>query len=328
MAVAEDVAERLIALRRSHPTWGGKKLVVWLETHEPWWLLPAASTTTALLKRHGLVKARRRTRDRSPLSAPLAHADAPNAVWCVDFKGDFLLGDGTRCYPLTVTDAFSRAALCCRALTSTHREPVQAALERTFREWGLPLRLRSDNGQPFRTPKGGTISQLGVWLVKLGIVPEYISPGKPQENGRHERFHRTLKAETCIPPSHSLRAQQRRFDIFRREYNDDRPHEALGQLTPMNFHFASYRQFPKHLESPIYPADYELRRIDRAGTLRWRGRSLYIGQGLVNEEVGLVEVELDTWEIYFGPILVGRLHDALLRAGVVQPAWVSPMSSV
>jgi putative transposase len=326
-AVPDAVVARVIALRRQHPTWGPRKLIAWLAAHEPR-ELPAASTVGELLKRAGLVRPRRRHRKLPPRTAPFAHATAPNVVWSVDFKGDFRVGDGSRCYPLTVTDAFSRAALCCQALAHPALDPVQRALERTFRAHGLPEYLRSDNGSPFGTMRTGPLSKLSAWLVKLGIRPEYIEMGKPEQNGRHERFHLTLKHETAFPPAASLAAQQRRFDSFRREYNDERPHEALGQLPPRLVHYPSHRRFPSKVEDPAYPANYEVRRVEPTGNVSWQGRAVYLAEALRRELVGFVQVDNGLWEIYFGPLLLGRLHEGARHAGLVEPARVSPMSPV
>lgn len=328
LAVPDDVVARLVELREEHVDWGGRKLLAWLEEHEPWWLLPAASTVTAILKRHGLVPPRRGRRHCIPCRSPLADATSPNVVWSADFKGDFRVGDGQRCYPLTVTDGFSRMNLCCRALRSTELAPTQHWLERTFREWGMPARLRTDNGTPFGPRSLGPLSRLSVWLVKVGVRPEYTRPGRPQDNGRHERFHRTLKQAACYPPAASLAAQQRRFDRFRREYNQERPHEALGQRTPASIHRASPRLFPGRALDPTYPGHYERERVNPQGFLRWNGSSHFLAETLAGEVVGLAEVAEGSWEVYFGPLLVGRLHVAVPELGLVRPDRLLPMSPV
>lgn len=327
-AMPEDVARRLVLLRDKHPTWGARKLAAWLTWREPHWELPAASTITTMLKRRGLVRARRVRHRQPPRTTPLAHARVPNDVWCVDFKGDFRVGDGTRCYPLTVTDACTRALLCCRAFESTAGEGVQRALERVFRTYGLPMHLRSDNGPPFGTMCTGPLSRLSVWLVKLGVRPEYIDPGKPQQNGRHERMHLTLKQETTRPPSATIGSQQRRFDRFRREYNEERPHEALSQLTPSSLYYASSRRFPSRIVGPDYPDDHEVRTVGSSGAISWRRRDLFVGQALAGEHVGLVELDDGYWEIYFGPHVVARLHEDVELGMHPRRSKVSPMSPV
>jgi putative transposase len=308
-AVPDEVVRRLVRMRDEHPSWGARKLAAWLAWREPHWELPAPSTITEILKRNGLVRDRRVRHRAPPRTAPLAHATFPNDVWCIDFKGDFLVGDGTRCYPLTVTDACTRALLCCRAFERTGRVGVQGALERTFRTYGLPKHLRSDNGRPFGTGCTSPLSKLGVWLVKLGVMPEYIDPGKPQQNGRHERMHRTLKEETAQPPSSTMIAQQRLFNAFLREYNHERPHEALGQITPAALYVESPRPFPARPLAPEYSHKHHVHLVGPNGRFRWRNRSMLVGSALAGERVGVLEVDDDCWDFYFGPFLVARVHD-------------------
>jgi transposase InsO family protein len=300
---------RLVLLREEHPSWGARKLAAWLAWREPHWDLPAPSTVAEILKRNGLVRERRVRRRLPPRTVPLAHAVFPNDVWCMDFKGDFLVGDGTRCYPLTVTDARTRALLCCRAFERTGRAGVQDALERTFRAYGLPRYFRSDNGPPFGTSCSSPLSRLGVWLVKVGVTPEYIDPGKPQQNGRHERMHLTLKQETAQPPRSSMTAQQRRFNSFLREYNHERPHEALGQITPASLYDVSPRPFPSRIVGPDYPDAYAVHLVGANGRFLWRGRHVLVGQPLAGERVGVLEVDDGCWDFYFGRFLVARIHD-------------------
>jgi putative transposase len=329
-AIAPDVERRLVRLRKAHRTWGARKLLAWLDENEPGWELPAASTVTEALKRNGLVEPRRHRQRLPPRSAPLAHATRPNDVWCIDFKGDFLVGDGRRCYPLTVTDAHSRMLLCCRSHRGTGHDNVVRSLEATFRTWGLPTRMRSDNGVPFGTMRTGPLSRLSAWLVKLGVLPEYIDVASPHQNGRHERFHWTLKRETAMPPASSLYSQQRRFDVFRREYNNERPHEALGQKTPASVHRAASRPFPTTIRDPEYPASYEVRKLAPGGAFSWHDTMVFFSEALEGQVVGLTEVDNGRWEIYFGPLLIGQLHEALPGLGVVRrrPYKVSPMSPV
>lgn len=328
LAVGDEEIARLVELRTEHPTWGARKLLAWLETNEPWWLMPVASTVTEILKRHGLVRPKRQRRHCKAPRSPLAAATAPNVVWSMDYKGDFKVGDGTRCYPLTVTDAYSRMALCCRGLPTTELLPTRKWLERVFSEWGLPDRFRSDNGTPFGTKLLGPISQLSVWLLKLGVVPELITPGRPAENGRHERFHRTLKKETCIPPAPTMLAQQRRFDHFRDEYNFDRPHEALDQRTPASVHCPSMRPLPTRVEEPTYPLHYDVRKVTAKGQVKWNGGQHFLAETLAGEHVGIVEVDDGCHEIYFASFLVGRLNRRLPGLGIRRTETLLPMSSV
>jgi transposase InsO family protein len=239
-ATAPAAADALLELRRRHPTWGAKKLLAVLGRRHPRLTLPAPSTAAALLQRAGLVTARRRRRALGHPGRPTAAMDAPNAVWTADFKGEFKTRDGVYCYPLTVADGYSRFLLACRGLPSTATAGARPVFERLFREYGLPARIRSDNGVPFATIALARLSALSVWWVRLGILPDLTEPSSPQQNGRHERLHRTLEAEACRPPQAHARAQQRAFDDFRREYNAERPHEALGQATPASRYAASH----------------------------------------------------------------------------------------
>lgn len=319
-AISADVAERLVQLRRSHPTYGPKKLVPLLEQDEPTWDLPALSTVGELLKRRGLVTARKRRHRARPGNGPLSHADKPNVVWAMDFKGWFRLPDGTRCEPLTITDAFSRYLLCCRAGTFGPgiSRTVWAELERLFCDHGMPVAMRFDNGQPWATPKGELgITSLAVKLLKLGIALERIDPGKPYQNGRHERFHLTLKQETAQPPQPNLRAQQRRFDAFRREYNHERPHEALGQRVPGDFYVTSPRRLPDRIPEPEYPTSFEVLIPKGWGVITFRHADYFISSAVRGERVGLVEVEEGCFAVYFCKQLLGHIHTAHPELGLV-----------
>ncbi len=320
-AISQVMAWRLVELRQEHPTWGPRKLLTLLETLEPGWDLPAPSTVGELLKRRGLVAPRKRSYRQHPRTEPLRHADKPNAVWSMDFKGWFRLGDGTRCDPLTITDGFSRYLLCCKAGTAvgnTVGKDVWTALVHVFCEYGMPLALRVDNGQPWAAPKGDLgITKLAVKILKLGITLERIDPGKPQQNGRHERFHLTLQQETAQPPSMDMQAQQLRFDAFQREYNETRPHEALQQRTPAKLFVRSRRAFPSRIEEPEYPRWYEVHRPGKGGNLTFHHAQYFISQALAGERVGFVEVEEGCFELYFGKLLLGRIHIAYPELGLV-----------
>lgn len=321
-AISTAVAERLVELRREHPTWGPKKLVVWLEHNEPRWAVPAASTAGELLKRRGLVSPREFRRRARPGTHPLLHADKPNAVWAMDFKGWFRLGDGSRCDPLTVTDAFSRYLLCCKAGTAignTVSSGVWTELVRTFREYGMPAAMRFDNGQPWAAPKGELgITALAVKILKVGIAIERIDPGKPYQNGRHERFHLTLKQEAASPPEANMVAQQRRFDDFQREYNQQRPHEALGQVPPAKVYAASRRSFPDSAPEPEYPRGYEVVVGTRSsGNVTFRGTRYFSSTPLRGQRIGFVEVEEGCFDVYFCTQLLGRIHTAHPDLGLI-----------
>jgi transposase InsO family protein len=228
----EEIEEAVLELRRAHMSWGPRKLKRVLERREPERGWPATSTIGEMLAREGLVIARKKRRRAPPYTQPFASADAPNRVWCADFKGWFRTGDGERIDPLTITDACSRYLLRCQLVEKADTERVRAIFESAFRECGLPRAIRTDNGAPFASRAVAGLSRLAVWWMKLGIVPERIAAGHPEQNGRHERMHRTLGQETASPPAANRRAQQRAFDRFRREYNEERPHEALALETP------------------------------------------------------------------------------------------------
>ncbi len=318
-AVDEAVIAQLLAARRRHPSWGPRNLLDWLARREPQRLWPAASTVGEILARHGLIPPRRRRRRGPAYSQPLVQADRPNALWCADFKGQWRLGNGTWCYPLTVSDSYSRSLLLCRGLTSTHGAPVRAWMERLFRERGLPLAIRTDNGSPFASVGLGGLSRLSVWWVRLGIWPERIAPGHPEQNGRHERLHRTLAAATVAPLAHDLAAQQRRFERFGAEYNQERSHQALGRRTPAEVYQCSRRPYPRRLPPVEYPHHYEVRRVHRAGDIRWRGRSLYVSEALGGEAVGLEQIDEACWRLYYGMLPLGTFDTRAARGARIEP---------
>ena len=309
---AELVASILEA-RRHHPTWGAKKLLALLrrrQPHQPW---PSRSVCSSILSRHGLVHRPRGRRSPGHPGAPPALIAAPNEVWSADFKGQFKTRDGRYCYPLTVTDNYSRFLLGCRALRSTRVADSQAVFRRLFREYGLPSRIRTDNGVPFATVSLARLSRLSAWWVRLGVLPELIEPGCPQQNGRHERMHRTLKAETTRPPASGLRTQQRSFDLFREEYNCERPHEALGMKTPSSLYAPSPRPYPERLPRLEYPAHFETRYVSHNGGIRWRSGWINVSITCAGEYVGLAEIDDGRWDVYFGPLRLGRLLEREMR---------------
>ncbi len=306
-AVAPELLEACLDLRRRHPTWGPVKVKAALERRHPGWLWPAASTIGALFAREGLT-ARRKRRRRTPPGGPLFAADAPNDVWALDFKGWFRTGDGARCDTLTLADACSRYLLRCQAVAHPDTEHVWPILDAAFREYGLPLRLRSDNGPPFATTGAGGLSRLSVMVIKAGVLPERIAPGKPQENGRLERLHLTLLQDTASPPAASLRAQAQRFQAFRRIYNEERPHAALGNATPSERHAPSPRRWDGRLRSPE-PEAGALRRVKSNGLISWRGTLVYVSEALGGEPVALAETDGGRWTVHYGPILLGTLAD-------------------
>src|SRR5690606_30336264 len=264
------IAAALLDARRRHPTWGPRKLLLYLARRQPRTPWPAASTVGALLRAHGLVTPRRRRRPLGHPGRPTTPMDAPNVVWTADFKGDFAVGDGSRCYPLTIADGYSRYLLACQGLAAANHVLSRPIFERLFEEHGLPARLRSDNGAPFATCALCRLSRLSVWWLRLGIQPELIEPAHPEQNGRHERMHRTLKAETTRPPAGSLAAQQRRFNNFRVEYNAERPHDGLHGATPASCYTASPRPYPERLQPIEYPGHFEVYYVSTNGGIRFR----------------------------------------------------------
>ena len=306
-AISAAVAARCLSVRRAHPSWGPVKVRAWLLRREPEMVWPSASTIGALFDREGLTVKRRRRRRTPPWSSPFAACGRANDVWCIDFKGWFLTGDGTHCEPLTLSDAHSRYLLRCQALGRNDSDHVWPILEAAFREFGLPLALRSDNGPPFASSGAGGLSRLAVKVLKAGVRPERISPGKPQQNGRHERLHLTLKQDTASPPAPSLRQQLERFQDFQRVYNEERPHEALDNRPPAEHYAPSPRRWDGVLRAPDYPEDHQRRRVRHNGEIKWRGKTVYINQALAGEAVGLAETDDGTWSVHFGPIHLGLI---------------------
>lgn len=311
---AAHIVEALLELRRRHPRWGAKKLLPVLEKRHPSWELPARTTVFEILNRHGMVPKKRRRRAIGHPGRPTSRVLAPNDLWCADFKGEFKTGDGIYCYPLTVTDDHSRFLLGCQGLLSTKVAEAKPVFTRLFKEYGLPKRIRTDNGVPFATNTLARLSKLSAWWVRLGVLPELIEPGKPQQNGRHERMHRTLKAETTRPPARSCRAQQRKFNFFRQEFNHERPHEALDMHTPASCYEPSRREMPTKLPPLEYPDRFEVRYVSANGGIRWKKHAwVNVSTVCIGEYVGLEEIDDGVWDVYFGPLRLGRLHDRLMR---------------
>jgi putative transposase len=309
----DEVVDRIVAMRKEHPWDGPKKLRErLLELGGDELRVPAASTIGDILDRYGLIRPRRARLRMPPHPSPLEPCSEPNDLWCVDFKGHFACGDGRRCHPLTITDAATRFLIKCEALSEPKHQPTQRHFELAFREFGVPSRIRSDNGAPFATNTIGGLSRLSVWWIQLGIVPERIEPGQPQQNGRHERFHRTLKEQTTQPAGATLVEQQRVFDRFRADYNEHRPHEALAQTPPAAHYEPSLRPMPDRPRPPEYGADFVVRRVTTNGHFSWLGTSLPLGKLLVSQPLGLRQVDEDEWELHYGPLLIGYV---LIRDG-------------
>jgi len=304
-----EVIDAVLLARKQHPHWGPKKLRVWLGERDPAMQWPAPSTIGETLKRHGLIRPRRRRPRVPPSTFPIERGHAPNDVWCTDFKGHFALGDCTRCHPLTVSDEASRYLLKCEGLAAPRHAPVREHFELAFREFGLPLGMRSDNGPPFASTAVGGLSVLSVWWIRLGIVPLRTAPASPQENGVHERMHRTLKAEATRPAEHDLAAQQRTFDRFRHEFNDERPHEALGMKPPARVYTPSPRRMPERLREPEYGEEFAVRRLTAAGTFSFRHVKFNLSFVLGGAMIGLREVAEGRHEVIYGPVRLGYLDE-------------------
>jgi transposase InsO family protein len=309
--VSKQLEEILVETRHEHPTWGARKLHAWLRTHVPGLHLPAIGTISRLLKRQGLIKSQKRRTKHCvlPYGAKIRQSSRANELWCIDFKGQFRLGNGRLCYPLTVTDHYSRFLVGCEALESTQGKPAKEALKQVFREYGIPNAMRSDNGAPFASNSIAGLSALSVWWLKLGIVPERIQPGHPEQNGRHERMHLTLKQEATRPPGQNLLQQQERFDRWARIYNDERPHEALEDKPPATLYVPSKRALPKHDPEPGYPLHDLTKRVNKSGGISF-GSPFYvysIGRALADELVGLREVEDGRWLVTFSRLDLGYI---------------------
>lgn len=304
-ATCEEVREEIVQGKLDHQNWGTKKVMDYLRENYPLLDWPADSTAGEILKRAGLVKTRHYRRRVAPYSEPFGECQGPNQIWSTDFKGDFLLGNRRRCYPLTLSDNFSRYLLLCRALEHPSYEAVRPWFEWVFREYGLPEAIRSDNGAPFASLALGGISQLSKWWIQLGIRPERIEPGKPSQNGRHERMHRTLKHDA--PPQNNHQRQQHCFDLFSEQYNWQRSHEALGRKTPGSVYRRSPRSYPIKLPSIEYDSGIVVRRVRHNGEIKWHGDFIYISQVLAQEPLGLKQIGQEQWELRYSFHLLGIL---------------------
>jgi putative transposase len=311
--IAEHIVAALIQARTRHPTWGAKKLRPLLAKRFPVEELPSRTTVFDILGRHGMLAKKRQRRRIGYPGKPTSSILAPNDVWSADFKGQFKTADGRYCYPLTVTDGYSRYLLGCQALSSTAVNEAKPVFTRLFKQFGLPKRIRTDNGVPFATNTLARLSSLSAWWVRLGVLPEFIEPGKPQQNGRHERMHRTLKAETTRPAAGNLRAQQQKFNRFQVEFNTERPHEALDMRTPDQLYSASMRSMPNRPPPLEYPDRFEVRYVSANGGIRWNRSWVNVSIVCVGEYVGLEEIDDGIWNVYFGPLKLGRFHERHMK---------------
>ena len=319
-ATDPDVVDVLLAHRRRHPRWGAKKLLAVAARQQPEATWPCRATVCRLLKQRGLVTPRRR-RAPSPQApaSPLAPITALNEVWTTDFKGEFRTGDGVYCYPLTLRDGFSRFVLRCDAFLGRTTEATRRRFDRAFRDYGLPARIRSDNGGPFASPGLAGLSQLSVWWMRLGIIPERIAPGHPEQNGSHEQFHSVLKADTARPPAPNRTAQQQRFRRFCRVYNEERPHEALADRPPASCYSPSPRPLPTRLPPLDYPGHTEVRLVASNGCLSWHGAPLFVATALAGEYVAFEEIDDALWTVYFATVPLARYRCTPARASSYCP---------
>jgi transposase InsO family protein len=308
-----EIEEQVLALRRAHMRWGPRKLKAVLErewTEENW---PAASTMGTMLAREGLVVGRKPRRKTPPYTRPFESAHAPNRVWCADFKGWFRTDDGERIDPLTITDAYSRYLLRCQAVEKMDRARVQAIFEAGFREYGMPEAIRTDNGPPFAGRSIAGLSRLAVWWMKLGITPERIAAGHPEQNGRHERMHRTLKQEAASPPKANRRAQQRALDLFRQEYNQERPHQALDMKTPESCYRPSAREYPARIPEPDYGSACVVRSVRQGGVIYWKKRNVFLSEVLDGERIALLPIDDRYYRVYFAAFPLARFDSHTLQ---------------
>jgi len=307
--ISEEIAAMLLEMRRAHTHWGPRTILGRLATLHPELKLPAASTVGDLFKRSGVVPSRPKRREwRHPGRSTLT-ARSPNDMWSVDFKGQFRTRDAKACYPLTVADTYTRFLLACSGLSSIGHEGSQKVFERLFREYGLPAAIRSDNGAPFSSKAVAGLSRLSAWWTQLGIHHVRTEPGHPEQNGSHERMHRTLKQVTVWPPAAHAAEQQGRFDAFRSEYNHERPHHALALKTPGSLYRPSERVMPKRLPKPEYPGHCIVRRVRANGIVHFRDRDLFLSQVLVGHDIAFEEIGDRLWSVYFYDLLLARFDE-------------------
>jgi putative transposase len=301
------VEKVILAVRQKHPTWGGRKIIAWLRAREVGFKIPSASTIGEILKRNHVPLRRMRRQTYIVQGARLREATAPNDVWCADFKGQFKLGNGSYCYPLTITDRFSRLIIRCEALESTACAPARLVFDQAFREYGLPNVIRTDNGAPFAGRGLFALTRLSVRWLRLGIWPERIAPSHPEQNGQHERMHLVLKQETTRPAGATLLQQQERFDRFVDVYNNERPHEALGQIPPTTVYARSPRAFPEKVQDPEYPLHDQTYRVQSTGLL-WLARkhTFLLTKALGGERVGVREIGDGRWLVSFMHLDLGH----------------------
>lgn len=307
---SDDIINLLVKEKYRHKRWGPKKIIAWLKDKDPDKRWPASSTAGEWFKKLGLSRKRRLRKRVPPYTEPFLKCSFPNDIWSADYKGQFKTDDNRLCYPLTITDNRTRYLLACHGLSGPRYEETREVFKATFKEYGMPYAIRVDNGAPFASRNVTGLSRLSIWWIKLGIIPERIAKGKPEQNGRHERMHRTLKEYTINPPAMGMQEQQERFDAFQVEYNEERPHEALGQKPPASIYRKSDREYKEKLFHPEYDSSFSVRRIWHKGQIRFKGVYYYLSELLCNESVGLKEIDDGVWQINFGfqPISILNLH--------------------
>jgi transposase InsO family protein len=323
--MSRQVKESILAIKKRFPKWGAPKIKVRLKrVHPTWNSYPAVSTIGLFLHKQGLTCHRKRRRRATPTESPLTSGRYNNQVWCADFKGHFKTGNGGRCNPLTISDYASRHLLCCRHLDRMSYELVKMQFERVFREYGLPEVIRTDNGTPFASRGLGGLSRLSYWWIRLGIYPERIEPGHPEQNGRHERMHKTLKDHTARPPAGNLVQQQRRFNEFRVEYNEHRPHEALEMRTPSQCYRKSPRSFPSRLRQVTYPEHIKVRLVYPHGDIYCFGNRIFLTESLCGEYIGIEQISEDDSLLWYCNYLLGRIDH---RKWQIKPVKSQPLIS-
>ncbi len=318
-AICDDIKYKLVALKCKHSQFGPKKIADRFKVVYPQLPCPADSTVGEILLAAGLVKPRKRAHKTPYYPQHLTRSERPSEVWNADFKGDVRLKDKKRCYPLTISDDYSRYLLCCHALSSTRYSGVQPQFERLFEAHGLPDAIKTDNGVPFASTAVGGLSALSRWFIQLGIRPERIEKGKPTQNGRHERMHKSLKAYAMAPPKPSMYTQQVAFERFRQEYNHERSHESLDRQTPGQVYRPSTREYSKRLKPVEYDTTMTVRQVRHNGEIKFKGRFHYVSGVLAKQPVGLIETAAGYWEMYYSFQKIAVFNEKRMKVEPLKP---------
>lgn len=307
----QELTQIILDTKHRFLTWGPVAIKAWLEEEYSNLLWPAASTIGDILKKHGLVKKRFPRKKVPPFTEPLKDCILPNQVWSADYKGHFRMKNGQYCYPLTITDNFSRYLLCCDAFEKIDAKMAIKSYEKVFYEYGMPDAIRTDNGYPFAGTAIGALCRLSIWLLKLNIVPERIEKGCPQQNPRHERMHRTLKAGINLNLKSSILEQQKWFDHFIKEFNEQRPHQALKLKKPAQVHQVSLRQYPLEVPEVIYPDHFLIRKVRTNGEIKYFNKKYFVSEILHGEPIGLEMIDEDRAIVYFAKLKLGIIDAKL-----------------